>query len=66
MLNEKPTIIEIFGSAKIKSAKRAIVMVPLAIKSINVLTPFPITIPVSDKMVLLNSALLRDKYQLYD
>ena len=65
MLNEKPTIRAIFRLATINKAKSAMATMLLATKFINALTPFPITIPVSDKIVLLKSALLRLKNQLY-
>jgi aminopeptidase N len=51
-------------SFEINKAKSAMATMLLAIKFINALTPFPITIPVSDKIVLLKSALLRLKNQL--
>ena len=66
MINEKPAIKAILGLAKTSKDKSAIVTILLAIKFIKALTPFPITIPVSERIVLLKSALLRLKNQLYD
>ena len=57
MISEKPAIKAIFGLARTNKDKSAIVTIVLAIKLIKALTPFPITIPVSDKIVLLKSTI---------